>query len=164
MFRDWVFEFTERTLSANAQGLPTSVLNTSKADTLRSSDANQGHLQASPKQSSDQKRQFFPKSRPPMENPEFCDLAEQIRESSVDFRQVRGLSQDRFDFICRLLEDQSPADLLAFKKATESFMAKGYQLTSLVADIRCSAEKGAPKVWKCEVRPKIGAKPLRRKR
>jgi hypothetical protein len=81
-----------------------------------------------------------------------------LTEGDGEIKIVQGLDQDLFDEICLVLRGQSPNDLLTFKNAVEKLLDKGYQLKSIVAELRCSSDTDLPKKWKCLVRPKIGAK------
>lgn len=83
----------------------------------------------------------------------------EIRERNGELQLVKGLNEVRFDAIRLLLQGQSLTDVHHFEKSVSGLIEQGFELTSLVAELRCPAGSGAPKTWTCAVRPKIGAKP-----
>lgn len=85
--------------------------------------------------------------------------ADDIRERDGQLQLVKGLNESRFEAICLLLQGQSPADMRDFETSVARFMKRGYQLTSLVAELGCPAGTDVLKTWTWAVRPKIGAKP-----
>lgn len=85
--------------------------------------------------------------------------ADEIRERNGELQLVKGLNELRFDAICLLLQGQSAADMRQFERSVTRLIERGYELTSLVADLRCPAGSDVLKTWTCAVRPKIGAKP-----
>ena len=91
---------------------------------------------------------------------ESCALGiDDLREEDGEFHLVTELNECRLGAIRLLLQGQSTADLSAFENAVEEHQAEGYELTSLIADLRCPAHEGIPKKWTCNVRPKTGAEP-----
>lgn len=87
----------------------------------------------------------------------------EIRERNGELQLVKGLNESRFDAIRLLLQGQSAADMRDFEISVARLMDRGYQLTSLVAELRCPAGSDVLKTWTCAVRPKIGAKPRGKK-
>lgn len=87
------------------------------------------------------------------------ELGAEIRERNGELQLVKGLNESRFDAICLLLQGQSAADMRQFETSVARLIEGGYQLTSLVVDLRCPAGSEVLKTWTCAVRPKIGAKP-----
>src|SRR5438309_140172 len=86
-------------------------------------------------------------------------LAKNKVEQDGELRLIKGLTEKWLDRIRIFLEGQSSGDLSAFDAEIGRLMNRGYQLTSLVAELRYASAGGEPKTWTFEVRPKIGAKP-----
>lgn len=84
-----------------------------------------------------------------------------LRQVNGEWQLLQPLNKERVNAIKILLGGQSSADLLAFETMLTSLLDEGYQLSSLLVDLRCPSA-GPLKVWKCVVRPKIGARPLER--
>ena len=84
-----------------------------------------------------------------------------LRQVNSEWQLLQPLNKERVNTIKILLGGQSCADLLAFETTLTGLLDEGYQLSSLLVDLRCPSTDPL-KVWKCVVRPKICARPLKR--
>lgn len=89
------------------------------------------------------------------------NLRADLREVNGEWQFLKALTEDRMNAIRLLLAGQSSIDLTTFDSQVDRLLEEGYNLTSLVVDLRRPLT-GDSKQWNCQVRPKIGARPAQR--
>lgn len=85
--------------------------------------------------------------------------AEDLRERNGEFHLVGELNECRMGAIRLLLRGQSEADASAFDAAVEQRKQQGYELKSLLIELRCPTGESVSKNWTWDVQPKVDAKP-----
>lgn len=75
-------------------------------------------------------------------------------------RLVKGLTANWVNMIRNCLRQISEANGEEFDRSLATFLAQGYLLTSLVAELRYDPSADVSNTLRCEIRPKIGARPL----